>query len=139
MKSHKISKQSAGYKMMVRHGTITPNWDEPSDICEYRRCYIKTVLRILLIGFVVICGLCPIIDTAVFVLASYQVGIWYIRGIHPSTEVFWLAVLTLGGAATASLTIAYIMTNLLTNKDPSTVRLMYRTWKDKFCVPVEYE
>lgn len=138
VKSHKISKQSAGYKMMVRHGMIRPHFDEPTNICEYRSCYIKTIFRILLIGLGVFSGLFPIMDTAIWAFASAQVGIWYIHGIHPYTVVFWLSMATGAIGAAVLFGGGYIFSHLANHK-PGTIRLMYYTWKDKFCVPVEFE
>lgn len=140
MEAHNINKESWHYKMMARYDMISDH-DQPDDICGYRRRFLKTLAMMLTVSaFAFVIGF-VIVDLITWAIASYGVG-WYFKLLSIPTKVLLLMVGVVGGVIVAIFGIAYAVTaaqDAVRNVEAPTIRTMWQTAKEKYCVPVEFK
>lgn len=148
---HTISSGSWHYSFIQRFNSFHPKSGfAPTDICEYRGKFIKAFLNCLMVyALLAIILAVPLTLTGAWLLAAVNTGIWAWSTFPGVLQAFWS--LMLGGTILIGIAaLADYLNERICEKrqrqeaqgiveQPSTAKVMYQSFKQKFCVPVEFE
>lgn len=145
MKKHTISKNSWHYRFMNAMDIVNPYGFQPEDICEYRRDFMKAVIKLLAMVGGAVALLFPIYDVLAEIVSSAWHWKWTFQ-LYPYSYVYFgilgiviSIVLCLGAVALLFAGIEAIRGEVYTRRKPSTIKLAWRSFKDKFCTRLDYE
>lgn len=152
MKKHTITTKSWHYKFTSRFTEMSGDY-APSDICGYRRKFMRAFVNMLVIYFLIaIFVALPIVDTACWLAASISSGHFYWRNLNEGTQIWLLIVSVISmmflvgwiyachkerqAARRAQDRFNGIKPSI---KEPGTIAVAYRSMKEKFCVKVDFK
>jgi len=150
MKQHTIDTTAWHYTFTQRFNSFPlGGYYAPRDLCSYRGKFIKAVLTMLLIySMATIFGALPLTYSLTWLVHGIFTHFWSIY-LMPEGVLVWWGVLIVVGIIAGGVYLMYMVEELINAKryrdeaagivrQPSTVKLMYTSFRQKYCTPINF-